>query len=611
MTQTPMRPTPMPTDRWLCRLLLALLLWVPALGHCAAVCEFDPHGQLVAPLPDGANGKDGWGGIGGTGVGTAQAGQPTGPVGVPPAQPDGWGGVGGTGVQSARSGQTPPPTGPDGWGGIGGTGIGTARVASTARLAGQVLFAGGHAEARRSGQPARNLANGDAVCEGDAIVTASGNSLLQIRLRDQGRVMLYASSTLRIDTFNLPATIDGSERLALSLERGGMRAMTGEIGHVNKANYLIRTPSAEIHIRGTDHEVFYVPPDKSLFGDVTPGTYNHVIRGGTTLTNAGGSVRIDPAQSAFAPFGSGEPLLIDNLPSALRALPLHGKAAALATAGKPAGSSVVSPADPITPLPNRIISHNVVIDPDSDTVQSPAASAYVGVTSAYGGITMGVIDGHSGSSAQIGTDPATGLPMYTVLDDGSMLFAVDYDTLQPVSYQSTQIDGATVYWGIYNGGAAADADGDWWYADLNAFAFSPAGSTPLSVIQSMHGSQVYQTIAGATAPIDEYGGQGGQVNSLSVGVTFGATPTIDSYAINVTDGQNRQWSAASGQAVPLSTFAGGNLQLSGSCAQCAGSTIGGTAGGVLIGAHAGGLITSYTLHSDQNESASGVAVLKP
>lgn len=601
----------MPTDRWLCRLLLAMLLCVPALAGSEALCQFDPHGKLIAPLPSATDGNDGWGGIGGTGIHGVQPGPGPVATGVPPAGPDGWGGIGGTGVRSARSGPTTEPAGTDGWGGIGGTGIDHARVASTARLAGRVLFAAGRVEARRSGLPARALANGDAVCEGDAMVTASPNSLLQVRLRDQGALMLYADSTLQIDSFNLPAKLDGSERLALSLERGGMRAKTGEIGHVNKANYLIQTPAAEIHIRGTDHEVFYVPPDKRLFGDVAPGTYNHVISGGTTLINAGGSVRIDPAQSAFAPSGSGEPQLIDSLPPALRALPLRGHTAAPATAGKTANTTVVSPVDPISPLPNQIISHNVVIDPDSDTVQSSDASAYVGVTSSFGSITMGAVDGHQGSAAQIGTDPQTGLPMYTVLDDGSMLFAVDYDTLQPVSYQSTQIDGAQVYWGIYNGGAVADSDGNWWYADLNAFAFSPGGSTPLSVIQSMHGSQVYQTIAGATAPIDEYGGQGGQVNSLSVGVTFGASPTIDRYAINVTDGQNRQWSAASDHAVPLSTFAGGNLPLSGSCAQCAGSVISGTAAGVLIGAHAGGMITSYTLHSDQYESASGVAVLKP
>lgn len=574
------------TRRWPQRLIAFVLLCAPLLAQSAAVCQFDAHGQLIAPVQQTPGGEPGWGGVGGTGVKAAQASQPA----------------------------------ADGWGGIGGTGV---KTASTANLAGYVLFAGGQVLAQHNGLPARKLARGDAICEGDDIATADQNSMVQIRMRDHGAVMLYADSALHIDTFRLPAQIDGSERLAMSLEHGGMRAMTGEIGHVNKANYLIQTPAAEIHIRGTDHEVFYVPTGSSSFRDVAPGTYNHVISGGTTMANASGSVRIEPAESAFAPLGAGEPQLIDALPAVLRSLPLRG--ASRSDSGKSgscsgtacgevsiggASGTIVSAVDALTPLPNLIVSNNVVINPDSEPNDSAAMSAYVGVTSANGNIALGAIDGNQDATWQIGVDPVYGLPQYVELNDGSLLFVVDDDTLQPISFQSAQVDGATVYWGVYNGGASSDAYGDWQYADLNAFAFSSAGSTPLSVIQSMSGTLSYSSIVGATAPIDEYANQGGQLNSLSVQVTFGANPTIDSYAINVTDGQNRQWNAASTQAVSLATFKSGNLQLSGSCNGCQGSNVSGTAAGVLIGNHAGGLITSYTLHSDQQESASGVAVLK-
>ncbi|MBV8046575.1 MAG: FecR domain-containing protein [Paludibacterium sp.] len=598
---------------------LALLALAPSVSGAAASCAFDAQGRQTAPLasPAGEAPLDGgWGGVGGTGARTASS--------APRPDQDqapGWGGIGGTGVRQAppapAEANARPNDSQEGWGGMGGTGV-TRAPASQPHLAGYVLFARGSVTARQGSLPARRLAQGDAVCEGDAVATSEQDGTLQLRMADRGAVMLYPGSTLRIDTFKLPAQMDGSERLAMTLEQGGMRAMTGDIGHVNKANYLIQTPAAQIHIRGTDHEVFYVPATGGRFGTTAPGTYNHVISGGTTLSTATGSVRLDPAQSGFAPLTDIQPAVIEALPEVLRAMPLkaalrlNGKTAKLANdISALIASPVVSPVDPLAnPLPNQIISHNVTFDFSNNPVDSPDLSAYVGVTYSGGSIALGAIDGNTDQGWQIGVDPQTGLPLYAVMNDGSILFYVDGDTVQPVSFQSTTIDGATVYWGVYNGGASSDAYGDWQFSNLHAYAFSPGGSTPLSVVQNMSGTLTYSTVVGATAPIDENGNMGGQINSLSASVTFGANPTVNSYAINVTDGQSRVWNAASTQGVSLADFKNGAMTLAGSCNGCQGGSVSGNANGVLIGAHAGGMISGYNLQTNQNESVSGVAVLK-
>ncbi|WP_338620155.1 hypothetical protein [Paludibacterium sp. THUN1379] len=627
-------------------LLLAALSLTPLTGWAAAVCRFDAHGQQVAPLPTppgqtppptpwggmGGTGvqtataqpepKNGWGGLGGTGIQQpATPGQRTVAKNLLPDH-EGWGGLGGTGIQPqsakpATSTADNQPAAHEGWGGLGGTGLQTAPIAAQPRLAGYILYRHGKVLAQQPGLPARELTRGDAVCEGDAIMTAENDGLLQIRMADQGSVMLYSGSKLHINTFNLPEKIDGSERLAMTLEQGGMRAMTGDIGHLNKQNYLIRTPSAEVHIRGTDHELFQVPAAVGRFSSVAPGTYDHVISGGTTLLNPAGSVRIEPTQSGFAPLDQGAPKTIEVLPEVLRNLPLRGLAPAKTSEGSSdnaAGSGVTTPTDPLsTALPNRIVSNSVVLDLSVEPQDSPANSAYVGVTVADGQIQRGHLQVDEDNSWQIGVDPRSGLPLYVVQNDGSLLFFVDDDTQQPVQYQIyTTTDGAKIYWGVYFGGGASDANGDWQYADLHQFAFAPGGATPGSAITAMSGQTgSYTMVPGMPGPVDENGKMGGQINSLTANVTFGANPTIDHYAINVTDGQGRIWDANSGAAVSLQTFQSSGIALNGSCTGCQSPTISnGSAAGVLIGPQAGGMISHYGLQTNQNESVSGVGILK-
>jgi hypothetical protein len=100
------------------------------------------------------------------------------------------------------------------------------------------------------------------------------------------------------------------------LVKGGFRAITGMIGHTNKDNYKIETPTATIGIRGTDHEPMFIPNPvaghKSL---VEPGTYDKVNSGAAVLATPRGMVVINPNHAGFVPnLANAVPTLLNSIP---------------------------------------------------------------------------------------------------------------------------------------------------------------------------------------------------------------------------------------------------------------------------------------------------------
>lgn len=215
-------------------------------------------------------------------------------------------GIGGTG--SAANGS-----------GIGGTGIVQDSGAGKAELAGNVIFSQGAVVAERGGRT-RPLAKGAQVCAGETIVT-SQSGRAQIRMADGGMLALRPDTKIRIDAFHFDGKEDGTEKSAIALLQGGFRALTGSIGHTNKANYLISTPTATIGIRGTDHEPMYIPePAPGQAAAVAPGTYDKVNSGGVVIRSPQGEVEVRPSQVGFVPIDpSAAPSILKEVPRFYRA----------------------------------------------------------------------------------------------------------------------------------------------------------------------------------------------------------------------------------------------------------------------------------------------------
>lgn len=167
--------------------------------------------------------------------------------------------------------------------------------AAQAAVAGNVQFVHGNVQVTTPAGT-RLLRKGDKVAEGDTISTAVASSA-QIKMLDGGFVAIRPNTQMKFDKFVFKGKQDGSERSFFSLLKGGFRAVTGLIGSRNKHNYRIKTPSATIGIRGTDHESFVVPVGDAA---VLAGTYSKVNVGETTLTTNLGTINVRPNQMGFS-----------------------------------------------------------------------------------------------------------------------------------------------------------------------------------------------------------------------------------------------------------------------------------------------------------------------
>lgn len=174
-----------------------------------------------------------------------------------------------------------------------------ASQAANAAVAGNVQFVHGSVNVTNAAARTQALRKGDAVHESDLVTTTKGASA-QIKMLDGGYLVIRPDSQLKFDSFVFSGEQDGSEQSFFSLLKGGIRAITGMIGQMHKANYRITTPSATIGIRGTDHETYVVTPDSPLAAVAPVGTYNRVNVGETTITTEKGIISVLPNQMGFA-----------------------------------------------------------------------------------------------------------------------------------------------------------------------------------------------------------------------------------------------------------------------------------------------------------------------
>ncbi len=185
-----------------------------------------------------------------------------------------------------------------------------------AAIAGRFQFVAGEVKVVAADGKERFARKGMEINEGESVMT-SPTASAQIKMVDDGLIVVRPDTKLRITTFVFHGKADGTERSLISLVKGGFRAITGMIGHVNKNNYRIETPTATIGIRGTDHEPTFIPnplPGKVAIAE--PGTYDKVNAGAAVLSTAKGMVVINPNQAGFVPnIPNAAPTVLAFIPS--------------------------------------------------------------------------------------------------------------------------------------------------------------------------------------------------------------------------------------------------------------------------------------------------------
>ncbi len=154
--------------------------------------------------------------------------------------------------------------------------------------AGRAAFVIGNVQAVAADGSSRTLRRGTVINSGDAIVT-SARSRTQVRFTDGGFISLQPNTKFRVDEFNYQKNAKSEPRGFFSLLRGGLRAITGAIGKLNRKNYKVVTATATIGIRGTGYTAEI--RDDGLFVSVGEGAIS--------LTNNTGLYTVATGNAAF------------------------------------------------------------------------------------------------------------------------------------------------------------------------------------------------------------------------------------------------------------------------------------------------------------------------
>ena len=186
--------------------------------------------------------------------------------------------------------------------------------AATINVAGVVDFIEGDVRVFDANRTRREIKVRDLVNEGDSVVTG-GDGELHLNMQDGGYLAVRPNSTIKIVKYQ--ANGEAGDTSIIGLLKGSLRSVTGFIGKFNARDYKVRTPTATIGVRGTDHETYVVPPN-SATGEA--GTYEKVNVGGTFIQTPQGRADVAPNQSGFAPHGGkAAPRLLAAVPGFFKA----------------------------------------------------------------------------------------------------------------------------------------------------------------------------------------------------------------------------------------------------------------------------------------------------
>ena len=150
---------------------------------------------------------------------------------------------------------------------------------------GTITFVTGDANIIHADKTSVKAAKNDALNAGDAIETKNGR--LQLSLIDGGKVSLQPNTVYKINKYEFSGKEDGSEFAFTELIKGGLRTVSGLIGHKNRERYQLKTAVATIGIRGTEFTVNF--NDNQLLM-----TTNH---GSVDVCNAAGCLNAMTGQS--------------------------------------------------------------------------------------------------------------------------------------------------------------------------------------------------------------------------------------------------------------------------------------------------------------------------
>lgn len=180
-------------------------------------------------------------------------------------------------------------------------------------LAGHVTHLSGILSVKRADGQTKLLAVQSEVYEGDLLTTE--NAFARIKFVDDAELVVRPESQVVVDRYRYNEAKPEADNVAVSLLKGGLRAITGLLGKRNKENVKFNTPTATIGIRGTHFGALFCqnncggmplingkPPENGLHVDVASGAI--------VLSNGAGQVLINAGEFGFVPKADAPPKLV-------------------------------------------------------------------------------------------------------------------------------------------------------------------------------------------------------------------------------------------------------------------------------------------------------------
>jgi hypothetical protein len=184
--------------------------------------------------------------------------------------------------------------------------------------AGSVAHLSGSLSVQRADGTLSILARDSPVNPGD-VLTTEQESYAQINFGDGSSITLRPNTSVKVEAYNFNRDQPQGDNSFLRLVKGGMRTVTGLIGRRgNQDAYKIGTNQATIGIRGSSGDTLDCsegcPGVTPTSGKLPQGLYHATHTGAYIVQNDGGSVLVNPGQTAYVKDASTAPMILDKDP---------------------------------------------------------------------------------------------------------------------------------------------------------------------------------------------------------------------------------------------------------------------------------------------------------
>lgn len=174
---------------------------------------------------------------------------------------------------------------------------------AAAETAGKVVYLSGTLTAQSPPAEARLLATASSFNNTDVLRTQE-RSFARLEFIDGTQLALRPDTTLEVSKISFDPAEPDQDGLAVTLLKGGLRAVSGAIGERNRERVRYETPAGGIGIRGTHFGALYCQGDCA--GLATPGgealrdgLHVDVADGRIVISNRAGSLEVAAGQLAY------------------------------------------------------------------------------------------------------------------------------------------------------------------------------------------------------------------------------------------------------------------------------------------------------------------------